>query len=204
MFHGPPPPPVVEPPPAPDPPKEDTSAFIRLTGLGRNPDGTGSALIEDAASRNEYAVEVGRKDGRLSPLVSKFYYTAKGAKKRLDDPDSTLDISESSSGTARLFRVIGLDAGGLVLASREAKPDAGGRKGPTRTTGKANPAGAVAGAAAASLQSERVYLWKTGETLSKVRELSSSEGRQAVQRATGEPAETVRTAAVADPDDQGR
>jgi hypothetical protein len=191
IFHGPPPPPPpAEPPP---PPKEETAAFIRLTGLGRNADGTGSALIEDAASRNEYAIDLGRPGGKLTPLVSKFYYTAKGAKKRLDDPDSTLDISESSSGTARLFRVIGLDDGGLVLASREPKAESGRRGG---RDGKAPPA-AAAGGAAVYVPAERVFLWRIGDALTKVRELSAGEARAAIQRATGEPADTVTTSAPA-------
>ena len=197
IFHGPPPPPppTVE---VREEVKEDTSAFIRLTGLGRNTDGTGSALIEDAASRNEYAVELTRRGGKLVPLVSKFYYTAKGAKKRLDDPDSTLDISESSSGTARVFRVVGLDDAGLVLVSREAKPDTG-RRPPPRTFKDAPPA-AVAGVAAVAAPAETVFLWKTGEPLSKVRPLSASEARQAVQRATGGAGDVVSTSAVVDDD----
>ncbi len=202
MFHGPPPPPPPVVPPTTDQPKEQTAQFIRLTSLGRSGDGTGSATIEDLASRNEYAVEVTRQGAKLSPLVSKFYYTARGQKKRMDDdPDSTLDISESSSGTARLFRVVGLDDGGLVLVSREEKPDAG-RKASNRT-GKTNPAAAVAGAAAVSVPDEKVYVWKTGEPLSKLRELSAREGRDAVARAVGEPVETVTTSAVAE-DDTGR
>jgi hypothetical protein len=201
MFHGPPPPP---PPPEQEyvpPPKEETAQFIRLTSLGRGDDGTGSATIEDVASNQEYAVEVSRKDGKLVPLVSKFYRNAKGQKKRLDDPDSTLDISESSSGTARVFRVVGLDAGGLVLVSREDKGD--GKKGFSRPSSRPNPAAAVAGVAAANVPAEKVYVWKTGAKLSELRELSAREGRAAVARATGEPADTVPTAAVAE-DDSGR
>ena len=198
MFHGPPPPPpppVVEPP---VPPKEETAAFIRLTGVGRNPDGTGSALIEDSASRNEYSVEVVRKGGKVTPLVNKFYYTAKGVKKRLDDPDSTLDISEASSGTARLFRVVGLDDGGLVLVSREAKDDKKGGK-----PAMLNPAAAVAGGAAVSVPAETVFVWRAGEPLSKLKGLAERDGRQAVRRAIGEPAETVLTTAAAE-EDAGR
>ena len=43
-----------------------------------------------------------------------------------------------------------------------------------------------------------VYLWRTGETLNKVKPLSAADARQAVQRATGEPADTIRTAATVD------
>jgi hypothetical protein len=195
IFHGPPPPPpavVVEPPP---PPKEETAPFIRLTGLGRNPDGSGSALIEDLASRNEYEIEVTVKGGRPTTRVSKFYYTAKGQKRRLDDPDSTLDISEATSGTARLFRVVGLDEAGLVLVSREAKADAGSGRRPARTP----PAAAVAGPAVVAAPPEKVFVWKAGMTLDKLRELSEREGRQLVQRVLGDTGDTVTTSAVEPP-----
>ncbi len=183
IFHG--PPPAVVPPP-PEKAKEDTSAFIRLTGVGRNPDGTGTAFIEDIASRQEYDVELTRKGDKLVPRVVKHYYTLKGAK-RSYEPDPILDISEATSATARKFRVIGLDGDSLVLAEQGGASPArfsGGRS-PSRPT--TPPAAAAAGAVIAGLPADRILVWHAGEPLSRVKPLSHEEGLKAIQRATALP-----------------
>ena len=77
IFHGPPPPPErkVETPPIV---KDDTSRFIRLSGVGRNSDGTGIAIIEDGASKQEYWIELKRKNGGpLVAEVTKHYCTTR-------------------------------------------------------------------------------------------------------------------------------
>lgn len=206
VFHGPPPPPppveIVRDDPAP--PKEDTSAYIRLTSFGRNEDGTGNAVIEDTAIKYDYVIEFTREDGKLKPKVSKFYY-AKGVRKRLDEPSEELDISEDTSGTARRFRVVGLDPDGLVLAARMwPEPGKGGKKPMGRT--KEPAAAAAVGFAAALAPAETVYLWRHGDPLSKVKGLTRDEGRRAVLRATGEFPDRVpssRTTTVGTDADHG-
>jgi len=114
-FHGPPPPLR-----RPDPPpievkkeKDDTSPYIRLTGFGRNIDGTGSAFIQDLAGRQDYEIEMKRVKGKLVASVVKYYFT-KGTRKSYDS-EAELFISEDTSATTRLFNVIGFDTDAIIL-----------------------------------------------------------------------------------------
>ena len=191
VFHGPPPPP---PPPAvakeAPPPKEDTSAFIRVTGLGRNPDGSGTAVIEDLASKQEYVVDLAWVNAKLTPAVTKFYYSIKGAKKSYE-AEPNLDIGEASSGTSRQFRVVGFAEDGLVLGDLSAtapakKPSPGGsrpRPGSKTPAKVSTPAEAEGGASA-----ERVYLWKLGQSLDQAAELTGEARDKALRFAQGLPA----------------
>jgi hypothetical protein len=194
VFHGPPDPPQVAEAP---PPKEDTSRFIRLTAVGRNPDGTGRAFIEDTASKQQYEVELKRKGGNLVSEVVKYYFINRI--KKAYAPEPVLDISESSSGTARKFRVIGLDGDALILA------EAGGSSAPKATTvgGKKGfgqrpstppppPAAAVLGGIAPVVApAETILVWRHGESLNQVKALSPGEAQKAVQRATAGPPNAV-------------
>lgn len=204
VFHGPLPEPKKE-EPVVEAPKEDTSAYIRLTGVGRNADGTGSAIIEDVASHQQYAVELTRKAGHLVPEVVKSYFL-RGAKKSYS-PTLLLDISEASSGTARTFRVIGLDGDALVLGEvPKAEPQGrgnprGGQFGgfnrrPTRPG--TPPGAAAAGAVVAALPQEKYLLWKYGEPLSQVKELSPRDARAAIRRATNDPADPEQAVTAAE------
>jgi hypothetical protein len=115
VFHGPPPPqPKTDPPPPrQEKQKDDTSAYIRLTGFGRNSDGTGTAFIHDLAGRLDYEIEMRREKGKLVPRVEKFYY-AKNSRKSFG-AETELDISEETSATRRLFKVIGFDNDAIIL-----------------------------------------------------------------------------------------
>lgn len=201
IFHGPPPPrpaTVVA-----EKPKEDTSPFIRLTGIGRNPDGTGTALIEDVAGRQQYEIVLKRKEGRLVAEVIKHYYTLKGVKKAYA-PDTVLDISEASSATVRKFRVIGLDGDALVLADLaggDAPRAPAWRVSPRSPASPPPPAAAVVGGAAVATAPppEKVLVWRHGEPLSKVTALSPSEGQRAIDRATRLPPTATPTVPVTSP-----
>jgi len=202
IFHGPPPPikppeRVTPPPEEKKPEKEDTSAYIRMTGVGRNSDGTGTAFLEDAASRQEYLIEITREGGKLVQMVTKFYYTLKGAKRNYA-PEPVLDISEATSGTSKQFRVIGLDGEGLLLALKDSsdsklaispgpsRPSGGNRpSGPPKTP----PVAALAGGSVLTVPQEKYYLWLPGETLKAVlaKELSPADALKAIDRASGVP-----------------
>ncbi len=192
VFHGPPPPPpaaVAAKPPAP--PKEDTSAFIRVTGLARNPDGSGTAVIEDLASKQEYVVDLAWVDAKLTPAVTKFYYSIKGVKKSYD-PAPDLDIGEASSGTARQFRVVGFAEDGLVLADLSAtgatpakRPAPGGSR---QRGGKAPAKVSTPVEADGEASAERVYLWRLGQSLDQAAELTGEARDKAVRLAQGLPA----------------
>jgi hypothetical protein len=205
IFHGPPNPPKPEPrvPEPPAPRKDDTSKFIILTGVGRNPDGTGMAIIEDRASNQQYEIDLKRKGGELVAEVVKYFRI--NTIKKAYPAEPILDISESTSSTARKFRVIGLDpldpaGNSLVLAevggSEAPRPAAppGGRRGaggfgapapPRPAAPPPPPAGAVLGGMAAVIApAEQIFVWKLGEPLSQVRPLSHDEAQKVVQRAT--------------------
>ena len=192
VFHGPPDPPQQAELPKP---KEDTSRFIRLTGVGRNPDGTGRAFIEDTASKQQYEIELTRKGGDLISEVVKYYFINRI--KKAYAPETILDISESSSGTARKFRVIGLDGDALILAelggsASAAAPGPAARRGSRsgRPPRPPTPPAAVVlgGFAAVVAPTEAVFVWRHGEPLNQVKALSREEAQKAVQRATaGQP-----------------
>lgn len=194
IFHGPPPGPKPEEKPPVVPPKEDTSRFIRLTGLGVNGDGTGSAFIEDIASKQEYAVTVTRVGGKLKTEVVKYYYSIKGVKKNYA-PEPVIDISEASSRTARKFKVAGFDGDALVLTevggtgSSESRVGFNGRRpGGSSYASRphAPPATAVVGGALVATapppSDEKVFAWKHGESLSALKELPKAEGQKLLSR----------------------
>ncbi len=191
LFHGAPPPPAVVAVKEVAPPKEDTSAFIRVTGLGRNPDGSGTAVIEDLASKQEYVVDVAWVNSQLTPAVTKFYYSLKGVRKSYD-AERDLDISEASSGTARQFRVVGFAEDGLVVA--DLKPSvptprrapAGGR--PPRGKTPAKVSTEAPAEADDEPAPEKVYLWKLGQSLDQATELQGAARDKAVRFAQGLPA----------------
>lgn len=187
VFHGSPDQPKE---PEPSKPKEDTSRFIRLTGVGRNPDGTGRAFIEDTASKQQYEIELTRKGGDLISEVVKYYFINRIRKAYA--PEAVLDISESSSGTARKFRVIGLDGDALILAEQGASAaPTGGKKGfgsRPSSPPPPPPAAVLGGLAAVVAPAETVFVWRHGDPLSLVKALSRTEAQKAVQRATaGQP-----------------
>lgn len=206
IFHGPPPLPAPIPERVVPPPKEDTSRFIRLTGLGANEDGTGTAFIEDIASKLEYSIGVTKAGGKYKTEVTKFYYTIKGVKKSFDS-GSVLDISDASSRTARKFKVAGFDGDTLILTEANggdsgSRVGFGGGRRPTTTpssTRSTPPAAALVGGPAAATapppSDEKVFAWKHGEPLSTVKELSKAEGHKALSRLGGGPTDEG-TAAV--------
>lgn len=219
-FHG-PLPRAIPPAPVVDPPPEDISPFIKLTGLARSSDGRGEATIKDVANNYDYHVELVLKDGTLVPKVEKFYYL-KDRRKKLDG-GTELNISDDNSGTARRFKVVGIESGGrgLVLmapggagAADEKSKDAGGGRG-GRTFGNrggssktavalapAHPMAAVAGGPTAGLPQDRVYFWPLGQSLKAVRELPVDEGVKAVEGTRAGwgtvPAGAVVSSAVSD------
>ena len=191
VFHGPPPPPAAIAVKEVAPPKEDTSAFIRVTGLGRNPDGSGTAVIEDRASKQEYLVDLAWVNSTLTPEVTKFYYSIKGAKKSFD-AERDLEISEASSGTARKFRVLGFAEDGLVVADlKSSAPVAAPAPAGTRSRGgpptKVPAVAAVVGGPAATVPAEKIFLWKLGQSLDQVTELTGAARDKAVRFAQGFP-----------------
>ena len=170
-------------------PKEDTSRFIRLTGVGRNPDGTGRAFIEDVASKQEYEIELTRKGGEPDRRGGEVLLLINRIKKAYA-PEAVLDISEASSGTARKFRVVGLDGDALILAEAKRAPAPRSRRQPAAEGGWAAavqppPAAAVLGGFAAVVApAETVFVWRHGESLNQVKALSREEARR---RSSGRP-----------------
>ena len=200
IFHGPippplppkptpPPPPVqvaVEPPP---PPKEDISRFIKLTGITRRSDGTATADVKDSANNLDYQIDLTHKGGSWEVLVTKYFYI--GTKRKKDESGGLLDIRDDTSSTVRKYRVLGLDADGLVLASSAPdKPKAGPPLPPLL-----HPATAILGGIVAKLptvkepakepekSTEKVCVWRVGQPLRSVQELTTEEAQALVERA---------------------
>ena len=148
-------------------------------------------MIEDRASKQEYLVDLAWVDSRLTPEVTKFYYSIKGAKKSYD-AERDLDISEATSGTARKFRVLGFAEDGLVVADlKSSTPVAAPTPTGTRTRGgsptKVLAVAAVAGGPAATVPVEKVFLWKLGQSLDQATELTGAARDKAVRFAQGLP-----------------
>ncbi|MGL6076996.1 MAG: hypothetical protein ACRC8S_22805 [Fimbriiglobus sp.] len=179
IFHGSPPPQPAPPAPRLPEPKEDTSPYIRITGLGVNSDGSGSAMIEDVSSKQEYVVDVSWVEKKLVAEVTKYDF-AKGNRRSFgSEPD--LEISDSNSSTKRKFRVIGFAEEALIIAEKpsgDAPTSAPGGFAPKRPTtpGKTetNP--------------EKIYAWHAGEPLNGLKELTGAAKDRAVRLASGLPA----------------
>lgn len=201
VFHGPIPPPpkkeppkVVEPVEEPPPPKEDIAGHIKLIGITRRSDGTATAEIKDIANNLDYVIDLKMKDGKPVAGVQKFYYLR--GKRRTFDTGGDLDISDDTSSTARKFKVIGLDADGVILSMKDAvpvkvEPKKGGfgRRPPTPPPA---PITAVVGAVGspdaqfvppAAAGPDKIYAWRVGQTLRMLKPLSAEEGQAAVKRA---------------------
>ncbi|HET6575329.1 MAG TPA: hypothetical protein VFG68_17110 [Fimbriiglobus sp.] len=190
LFHG-----LAEAPEAaPAKLKEDTSRFIRFTGVNREPDGTGRAVIEDTASHQNYEIDLRRQGGDLVATVVKHYFINTIPKKY--PPGAVLDIADSSSSTARKFRVVGLDGDALILTepSGSSAPPGFRRKGPMPRPAVPPAAAVLGGPAVVVAAPQTVLVWRFGESLSQVKALSHAESRKAVQRATADQSGAVPTA----------
>lgn len=198
VFHGPlppPPPPKKETPPPPKeepppPPKEDIAGFIKLTGITRRSDGTATADVKDVVNNFDYQIDLKEKAGKLSVAVAKFYYIRD--KRKSYESGGDLEIGDEASATARKFRVLGLDADGLVLAAKDgpAKDD-GGKKGFGgfgRRPAPPPPAPITAvvggvGISAAAPVPDKIYVWRVGQTLKSLAPLSAGDGQKMAERA---------------------
>lgn len=177
--------------------KDDVSGAIILTMVTYRSDGTASAAIRDGANRQRYEIEVAGK----KVTVGKFYYIKDKKKEEDTDANGVLTISDDNSRTKRTFRVVAVDAEGLVLEDLKpgstAKPEAAPRpKGgmgtwppkagaPTKQ-GAASPVAAVAGNMAASVAvvgPPKLYRWTAGQSLATIVELTEDEAKKVLKRA---------------------
>ncbi len=168
--------------------KPDVSGAIILTMVSIWSDGTASAAIRDAASRQRYEIEIEGK----KVTVSKFYYI-KDKKKADSDPntDGLLTISDDNSSTKRTFKLIGVDSDGLILQDQKpapAKPKGGGfgfpgKGGPRQ--GPAAPLAALAGnmTNGVTLAPGKVYRWKVGDSLALLKEIADDDAKKLLKQA---------------------
>lgn len=182
--------------------KDDVSGAIILTMVTYRTDGTASAAIRDGASRQRYEVEVEGK----KVTVGKYYYIKDKKKEDEIDKNGIINISDDNSGTKRTFKVIAVDAEGLIVedqkpggapkkdAPKPRGPGGGGPKGPggwPPKQGPAAPVAAVAGnmasdVAVAEAAKPRLYRWTVGQslaTMDKEGELTEDEAKKVLKQA---------------------
>jgi hypothetical protein len=173
------------------PEKDDVSGSIILTMVTYRSDGTASAAIRDGANRQRYEIEVAGK----KVTVGKFYYIKDRKKEDETDRNGVLAISDDTSRTKRTFKVVAVDAEGLIL--EDLKPGRRRRgRGRSRAArarsarrpkqGGAEPVAAVGGNVAAAVAaggSPKLYRWTAGQSLAAIQELSADEARKVLKLA---------------------
>lgn len=182
----------------PDDDKDDIASAIILTMLTiRHEDGTASAAIRDSANRQRYEIEVvGKK-----VTINKFYFIKDKKKEDDTDKNGILAISDDNSRTKRTFKVVGVDAEGLILEDQKpasaAKPEMAprpkGGSGPARSVppskqGPATPIAAIAGNVATGLAltpkaPPKLYRWTVGQSLASIASLSDEEAMKVLKQA---------------------
>ena len=193
----------VKEPPEPEAPrkKDDIATAIRLVITTTRSDGTASAVIRDNFNPLAYEIEADAKGAR----VMKYYFT--GAKKQPEvgykhTPKPYLDISDDTSGTSRMFRVVAIDEVGLVLIDLKVAEAQPGVKAPTpkasggrvpnprggkdrAAEGPADPLAAVLGSAAfvTRPQQPTLFRWVSGKSLATLAEIPKDEARTILRRA---------------------
>ncbi|HEY2910985.1 MAG TPA: hypothetical protein VGI99_12105 [Gemmataceae bacterium] len=163
----------------------EISGAIQLTIAVVRADGTGFALIRDNFNPYAYEVEI-TPSGRVK--VVKYWFPGVNRKKDRDyDEPTLLVLSDKVSSTKRTFKVVALDASGLVVEdlkpTEKEKP-----KGPKKETVAAvGPLALVAGAAAmlvapAPAAEPILYRWHSGQTLKALKEVPKDEAKRILER----------------------
>jgi hypothetical protein len=177
----------------PPPPLLDIAGFIKLTGLVGRGGGDESvlAIIHDDANPYRYEVTVGPKRVevvKLKPPGDKGRQKNEPWRKDrdYDHPPGVLAFTDDFSGTKRTFKVVAVDADGLVLSEAgrvEPPKDAPkGPRGPRPKQGPADPLAAVAGAAAAAAPAPVYYRWGFGKSLKELVRLTPAEASKVLKR----------------------
>jgi hypothetical protein len=117
------------------PPKDDISAYIRLTTLSESSEGTMSAYIMDIATPCKYNITFDPKNGIQ---VVRLYHKKKqvwSPDLDYDHPQGVLMVSDDESSTKRTLKVIAIEANAIVvedLSKPQDRADArpGGNRGP--------------------------------------------------------------------------
>ncbi len=205
--------------------RDEISGAIILTMVTFRSDDTASAAIRDSANRQRYAVEV--EGGKVKILKEKFgRYADEKAKdektkwrvgwhedeahKKL--APGVLNLSDDTSKTNRTFRVVAVDADGLILA--DLRPDAAppaapkvqpgkgmfpggfqpgggfpGKGGFPPRQGPANPLAAVGGNMAGTIPAApaKLYRWTVGQSLATIKLVPDDEAKKILKQvaATG-------------------
>lgn len=188
--------------------KDDVSGAIILTMVTYRTDGTASAAIRDGASRQRYEIEVEGK----KVTVGKYYYIKDKKKEDEIDKNGIINISDDNSGTKRTFKVIAVDAEGLIVEDQKpagaAKkdeapkpkggpgggwPPKGGPGGWPPRQGPASPVAALGGNVAAGVLTPapaapkpKLYRWTVGQsllTVDKEGELTEDEAKKVLKQA---------------------
>jgi len=187
---------LAEPPP---PPKievgEDISAFIVLIGVSPRSDGTTWARICDNANRSRYQIDASKRGVKV--VKEEILIPRRGwqeDEKHSKNPAGVMHISDSKSGTNRLFKIIAVDYDGLIIADLKpdhappAKPAMGmGPPGPPRPgppkQGHANPMAALGGNMIAAVPQPKYYRWPVGSSLAGLKVIPDDEAKKILKQA---------------------
>jgi hypothetical protein len=180
---------IEEPPPGPKgPEKDDVSFAIILIGTTPRSDGTAWARIFDNANRLRYTIEATAKGVE----VRKEWYTKEWKKDiDYDHPPGVLVISDDETRTHRTFKVIAVDADGLIVADLKPNgsapdkpkgPPPKGGKGPTKQ-GHASALSALGGNMIVAVPQPKFYRWGVGQSLASLKTPLSDEEVHKIQKA---------------------
>lgn len=182
-------------------PKDDIAGVIRLVGVSGSSLGTMTAIIHDPANPFRYKIEASAR----SVTVTKHYLKAKGDWGKDPDyehPSGVLAISDDgATATNRTFKVIAIDANGLLLldiAKPEVKETKSDPRGPGRMPGRpgggaaalkqgpAEPLAVVAGNVVTAIPPPKLYRWVPGKSLAELVLIPPAEARVILNRVAAE------------------
>ena len=189
--------------------RDEVSGAIILTMLTFRSDGTATAAIRDNANKQRYVIELDAKGAKIMKERFGKHVAFEGKDERkvervgwFEDEahkkqaPGVLNLSDETSKTNRTFKVVAVDADGLILADLRpdgapiapAAPKAGGKGaggmfqpggggfggkggggGPPKQ-GPANPLAAIAGGMAGTIPAapSKLYRWSVGQSLATV------------------------------------
>jgi hypothetical protein len=190
---------LADPPKVVEGPKidlEDIASYIVLIGVAPRSDGTAWARIVDNANRTRYQIDATRTG--IKVVKEEITIPRKGWQPDPDHvhPAGVMNISAEKSKTNRLFKIIAVDADGLILA--DLKPDGSAPaakpagkwpnwpppgKGAVVKQGPGNPLAALGGNMIVAAPPPKYYRWAVGNSLAGLKLIPDDEAKKILKRA---------------------
>jgi hypothetical protein len=169
-------------------PKEDISPYVVLIGATPRSDGTAWARVKDNANRLRYEIEAKPK----GVTVVKEWFVLEWKKDRdYEEAPGVLHITADGTSTNRTFKVVAIDAEGIIVSDLKpegAAPAPSRPKGPgwppkgQPKQGPGSPLAALGGNPIVAIPRPKMYRWEVGQPLSKLQEIPEEDARKILKQ----------------------